>query len=77
MTCPSHRVDLQYLSPDTASLSLHPSEGKGGNRDFILKYQLAGGKIETGMLLSDGQDEKFFLLMVQPPKRVLESQIPP
>ena len=77
VTCPSHRMDLQYLSPDTASLSLHPSEGNGGNRDFVLKYRLAGGKIETGMLLSDGQDEKFFLLMVQPPKRVLESQIPP
>jgi Ca-activated chloride channel family protein len=77
VTCPSHRIDLQYLSPDTASLSLHPSEGNGGNRDFILKYRLAGGKIETGMLLSDGKDEKFFLLMVQPPKRVLETQIPP
>jgi Ca-activated chloride channel family protein len=77
VTCPSHRVQLQYLSPDTASLSLDPSEGNGGNRDFILKYRLAGGKIETGMLLSDGPDEKFFLLMMQPPKRVLESQIPP
>ena len=77
VTCPSHRVNLQYLSPDTASLSLDPSEGNGGNRDFILKYRLAGGKIETGMLLSDGPDEKFFLLMMQPPKQVVESQIPP
>ena len=77
VTCPSHRVNLQYLSPDIASLNLHPSEGNGGNRDFILKYRLAGGKIETGLLLSDGPDEKFFLLMMQPPKRVLESQIPP
>jgi Ca-activated chloride channel family protein len=77
LTCPSHRVDLQYLSPDTATLRLHPAEGSGGNRDFILKYRLAGEKIETGMLLSGGQDENFFLLMVQPPKRVLQSHIPP
>jgi Ca-activated chloride channel family protein len=77
VTCPSHRVDMHYISPDSTSVSLHRDERRGGNRDFILKYRLAGGKIETGLLLSDGGDEQFFLFMVQPPKRVIESQIPP
>ncbi|MBW2409182.1 MAG: AgmX/PglI C-terminal domain-containing protein [Deltaproteobacteria bacterium] len=77
VTCPSHRVAIRYAHPESATVTLDPTESNGGNRDFILKYQLAGGNIQTGMLLSDGGDEKFFLLMVQPPERVLESRIPP
>jgi Ca-activated chloride channel family protein len=77
VTCPSHRVTIRYQDPESAAVLLDPAESKGGNRDFILKYRLAGGKIQTGMLLSDGGDENFFLLMVQPPQRVLASQIPP
>jgi len=59
-----------------ASIKLDPSEKHGGNRDFLLKYRLAGGQIETGLLLYEGEEEDFFLLMLQPPKRVTDSQIP-
>jgi Ca-activated chloride channel family protein len=60
-----------------ASIKLDPSEKGGGNRDFLLKYRLAGGRIETGLLLYEGDEEDFFLLMLQPPKRVTDSQITP
>ena len=56
---------------------LDKSEKIGGNRDYILKYQLAGGKIQSGLLLYEGEKENFFLLMVQPPKKVKPLQIPP
>jgi Ca-activated chloride channel family protein len=56
---------------------LSPSERAAGNRDFILKYRLAGGSIESGLLLYPGEKENFFLLMLEPPKRVTEQQIPP
>lgn len=75
--CSSHRVTIRYDGPSRACVSLDESEKFGGNRDFILRYQLAGGKIESGLLLSEGENEKFFLLMVQPPKRITSSQIPP
>jgi len=77
MTCSSHKVNIHYDGPSRASVHLDPSETAGGNRDFIFKYQLAGGKIESGLLLSEGEKEKFFLLMLQPPKRVTTHQIPP
>jgi Ca-activated chloride channel family protein len=70
-------VDIQYDGPSRASIKLDSSEKNGGNRDFILKYQLAGGKIQSGLLLLEGEKENFFLLMLQPPKRVNVSQIPP
>ena len=53
-----------------------PISGNGGNRDFILRYQLAGAGIESGLLLFEDEKEKFFLAMIEPPKRVTPAQIP-
>jgi len=75
--CPSHETHVDYKGPAFARVHLNPSEKHGGNRDFILKYRLAGGKIETGLLLFEGKNENFFLLMMQPPKNVAQNQIPP
>ncbi len=64
----SHQVDISYSNKNAAQIKLKDSEKDGGNRDFILKYQLAGQKIQTGLLLFEGADENFFLAMIQPPK---------
>lgn len=77
VTCTSHKIHVHYQGPALVSIKLDPSEKQGGNRDFILKYRLAGKRIETGLLLFEGEEENFFLLMLQPPKRVAENQIPP
>jgi Ca-activated chloride channel family protein len=77
LACPSHKVTIAYEGPALSHIHLDPSEKYGGNRDFILKYRLSGGRIETGLLLFEGKEENFFLLMVQPPKRVTQCQIPP
>ncbi len=77
ITCSSHKVNIDYDGPNQAAVRLDPAEKSGGNRDFILKYRLSGGKIESGLLLFEGEDENFFLLMLQPQKRVSENQIPP
>ena len=73
----SHKVNIDYESKSFATVKLDDSEKQGGNRDFILKYQLAGGKVDSGLLLYEGKDENFFLMMAQPPKRVTTKQIPP
>jgi Ca-activated chloride channel family protein len=74
--CSSHKVRVDYEGPALAAVSLDRTEAQGGNRDYILKYQLAGSRIESGLLLSDNGKEKFFLLMLQPPKKVVLSQLP-
>jgi Ca-activated chloride channel family protein len=76
IACPSHKVNISYDGPASASMTLDKSESCGGNRDFILKYRLAGNAIESGLLLYKGEKENFFLLMVQPPKRVAVADIP-
>lgn len=75
--CPSHAVIVEQDAPDELRLTLDPADGFGGNRDFILRYQLAGQQVESGLLLYEGEEENFFLLMAQPPARPVPSQIPP
>jgi Ca-activated chloride channel family protein len=75
--CSSHKVAVKYDGPSSASITLDPSEKQGANRDFILKYRLAGGRIETGLLLYKGAEESFFLLTLQPPKRPADKEILP
>ena len=77
IVCPSHDTAITYQSPATAIIALNPTEANGGNRDYVLKYRLAGKKVETGLLLFEGEKENHFLLMVQPPKQVNTEEIPP
>lgn len=77
ITCTSHKVNILWPDKTTASAVLDASEANGGNRDFILKYRLNGSKINSGLMLYKGQDENFFLLMVQPPQRINTSDISP
>ena len=74
--CPSHKVTITYGGPSIATIRLDKSEEQGGNRDYILRYRLDGDRIQSGLLLYEGERENFFLLMMQPPKRVMEEQIP-
>lgn len=74
---PSHVAEITYSGPSRASVGLSPQETNPGNRDFILHYRLQDDRIETGLLLDERGDERFFLLMVQPPERVKPSEVPP
>jgi Ca-activated chloride channel homolog len=72
----SHKVSTSFTSPSTAKVALDGSDRSGGNKDYILRYRLAGDKIRSGLLLYQGDKENFFLYMLQPPKKVKTSQIP-
>ncbi|MCG2720420.1 MAG: VIT and VWA domain-containing protein [Thermodesulfovibrionales bacterium] len=76
ITSPSHKVKVSYDSPSIAAARLDQAEKYGGNRDYILQYRLDGGQIESGILLYEGEKKNFFLLMMQPPRRVTNAQIP-
>jgi Ca-activated chloride channel family protein len=74
LTSPSHKIDVKYASKSSADVTL--AEKGGGNRDVVLRYKLAGGKIETGALLFETPTDKYFLLMMEPPARVRPKEIP-
>jgi Ca-activated chloride channel family protein len=68
LSSPSHDVKIKYINPKVAQVTLQ--DDTGGNRDFVLRYALAGDKIDAGLLLYPGKDENFFLLVLEPPERV-------
>ncbi len=76
LSSPSHQIFPQWHSPAAAQLTLDDSKPFEGNRDFVLRYRLAGDQIASGLLLFQGVDENFFLYTAQPPKRVATDAIP-
>lgn len=74
--CNSHRMDVSYKDLNQIELKLNKAERNGGNRDVIVNYSLKGKSIESGVMLYEGKDENFFLMMVQPPAQVLKEDIP-
>jgi Ca-activated chloride channel family protein len=81
VSSPSHKIRVSYAGPSTADVTLD-QEG-GGNKDFVLRYRLAGNKIETGLLQFEEPtaglsraNERFFALLVEPPARPALADIP-
>jgi len=72
----SHTLDIDYKSKDEVVIELAEGEHKKGDRDFILNYRLNGDQITPGLLLHRGEAENFFLMMLQPPKRIKTEEIP-
>ncbi|HKS56079.1 MAG TPA: VIT and VWA domain-containing protein [Steroidobacteraceae bacterium] len=72
---PSHNVQVRYDSAQRAHVDLPREGGNTANRDFILRYRLAGASIESGILLFEGARENYFLAMIEPPQRVTATQI--
>lgn len=73
----THKTQIVHASSSQARIDLDKSEASGGNRDFILQYQLIGESIQSGLLLYEGEEENFFLLISQPPQTIVMEQIPP
>ncbi|OYQ42383.1 trypsin [Rhodoferax sp. TH121] len=73
----SHTISSYTEQGGATVVGLNPTAEPTNNRDFILNYRLAGDKIETGVMLYKGQDENFFLAMVEPPKAPAATAITP
>ena len=74
---PSHRLTLKKLTSKQLQIGLDAGEAHGNNRDFILDYRLAGDNFSSGVLLSKGVDENFFLALIAPPKTLQSQMIVP
>ncbi len=70
--CTSHEADFDYVS-----LSGVTEVNTNPGADFIVNYTLDDNQIETGLLLYEGDEENFFLAMIQPPKPEVDYESPP
>ncbi len=70
--CSSHQATFDYQS-NSARTTVATNPGS----DFIVNYTLDGDQIETGLLLYEGEEENFFLSMIQPARPDLPFESPP
>lgn len=77
LKCATHEILAEFPDPSRAIVRLAGASRLGNDRDYILRYRLASAAIESGLLISRGEKENFFLLTVQPPKRVTSADLPP
>lgn len=73
----THELDIKWQDQTLLTAALAKPEDFGGNRDFIFHYRLAGKQVESGLLLYEGPEENFFLLMTEPPTRPAMTEILP
>ena len=77
---PSHRVGIDFRNVGEAQVTIAADEPMPANRDFLLRYRLAGGAIETGLLLdapAQAEGGGHFLLLLEAPSRPAAALVPP
>ena len=77
-----HDVDVMHTGANTATVKLR-NEAEIPNKDFILKYDVAGAKIEDAMLSQGAPAGSklgpggYFTFILQPPARVAAADVTP
>ncbi|HUK88346.1 MAG TPA: VIT domain-containing protein [Terriglobales bacterium] len=74
--CTTHKIVSQRTGESSAVIRLE-DQAVIPNKDFILQYDVAGGKIQDALLTHKGKNGGFFALILQPPDRVAESDVTP
>lgn len=77
LSCKSHEINIVKSSDSTAQVTLANPADYAGNRDFILKYKLTDDDVQSGLVLTKGEAENYFMLTIQPPERYQSEDIPP
>lgn len=77
LSCKTHEIAVAMDGDSIARVTLANPEEYAGNRDFILKYKLTGEAVQSGLVLTQGEKENYFMLTVQPPEHYTPEEIPP
>lgn len=73
---PSHAVRVTGEGNREVRVEL-PADSAHADRDVVIDYALAGRAIDAGLLVHEGADANYFLLLAQPPAQVAASEIVP
>ena len=72
----THLVDTERPGRHRAVVKLR-NQNEIPNKDFILRYDVAGRKVEDAMLMHRGERGGFFAFLLQPPERITPSEAIP
>lgn len=63
----NHKIETQALSPTKTRVTLDPGDHIP-NRDFVLRYQIAGNAVKPALIAQRRGDGGYFALMLFPPQ---------
>jgi Ca-activated chloride channel family protein len=67
--CRTHQIATEQPSPERLAVSLAPSDSLP-NKDFVLRYRIAGDSIKSTLLTQRDERGGFFTLMIYPPQEL-------
>lgn len=73
---PSHEIDVERPSPSAARVRLKGSNVIP-NKDFILRYDVAGADVRDAVLTHRDPRGGYFTMILQPPRRVAAEDVTP
>jgi len=72
----SHVIDTQTINRHEKQIQLHQADTIP-NKDFVLRYDVAGKAPEMATIAHHDQRGGFFTLMIQPQRTVTDAQVVP
>jgi len=72
----THAIDIERPNPRSAHLRLKEN-ATIPNKDFVLRYDVAGQTIQDAWLMNESDKGNFFTLILQPPERVTVDDVTP
>ena len=76
VVCVNHAVDVQDVCESQRRVTLS-SRDSIPNKDFVLRYKVAGDQIKTAMLTHEDDHGKYFTMMLYPPADLAQVQRSP
>jgi Ca-activated chloride channel homolog len=67
--CKTHQVTFDTISPEHLAVSLNPADSLP-NKDFVLRYRVAGDQIKSSLLTHRDERGGYFTLMLYPPEEL-------
>jgi len=67
--CKTHQVASEAVSPAHLTVSLNPADSLP-NKDFVLRYRVAGQRIKSSLLTHRDERGGYFTLMLYPPEEL-------
>ncbi len=72
----SHVIDIKHINPHEKTLKIHRADTLP-NKDFVLRYQVAGKAPEMATIAHHDERGGFFTLIIQPQQTVTDAQVIP
>ena len=76
LVSPSHDIQVKRTGEGKAQVRLSP-EDRIPNKDFVLRYKVAGRRMKTALATHKDKSGGYFTLMIQPPVDLSEIPAPP